>query len=145
MGPFSIEEVLAKEAVELAGPPWQDFARGLQGQATKQESERRRIRMDADKRDGEDEDKTFAEAERRKAFYRSLNKLNRTALCLSGGGIRSATFCLGVIQALAAHDVTAIDVEHGTHVAVVRRPHQHRRLIDGRRVTYRTRGISRTT
>jgi hypothetical protein len=107
MGPLSIEEVLAKEAVELAAPPWQDFARALQGQATKQESERRRIRMDADKRDGEDEDKTFAEAERRKAFYRSLNKLNRSALCLSGGGIRSATFCLGVIQALAAHVVTA--------------------------------------
>jgi hypothetical protein len=117
MGPFSIEEVLAKEAVELAGPPWQDFARGLQGQATKQESERRRIRMDADKRDGEDEDKTFAEAERRKAFYRSLNKLNRSALCLSGGGIRSATFCLGVIQALAAHDVTAAHSSHTTAVA----------------------------
>ena len=27
--------------------------------------------------------------------------INRTALCFSGGGIRSATFCLGVIQALA--------------------------------------------
>jgi len=47
----------------------------------------------------------------------------------------------------AAHDVTAIDVEHGAHVPVVRRPHQHRRLIDGSRKTYRTRGIahSRTT
>src|SRR4051812_12903019 len=29
-----------------------------------------------------------------------------TALCLSGGGIRSATFCLGVLQALAAHRPT---------------------------------------
>ena len=31
--------------------------------------------------------------------------MNRAALCCSGGGIRSATFCLGIIQALAAHDV----------------------------------------
>src|SRR3954470_960942 len=26
-----------------------------------------------------------------------------TALCISGGGIRSATFCLGVLQSLAKH------------------------------------------
>ncbi|MEE3622860.1 hypothetical protein UCD39_02500 [Nitrospirillum sp. BR 11752] len=31
-----------------------------------------------------------------------LNALESTALCLSGGGIRSATFALGIIQALAA-------------------------------------------
>jgi len=37
------------------------------------------------------------------ALYRALNALNRTALCISGGGIRSATFALGVIQALANH------------------------------------------
>src|SRR5437016_4817127 len=36
-------------------------------------------------------------------LYRSLNRLNSAALCLSGGGIRSAAFCLGVIQALATH------------------------------------------
>jgi hypothetical protein len=36
------------------------------------------------------------------ALYRELNKLNSAALCLSGGGIRSAAFCLGVIQALAS-------------------------------------------
>jgi predicted acylesterase/phospholipase RssA len=65
--------------------------------------------MYADKRDGIDEASTIADTERRKNFYRSLNKLNRSALCLSGGGIRSATFCLGVIQALAAQDVTATD------------------------------------
>ena len=34
-------------------------------------------------------------------LYRSLNALNSTALCLSGGGIRSAAFGLGIIQALA--------------------------------------------
>lgn len=34
-------------------------------------------------------------------FNRALNGLDRSALCLSGGGIRSATFALGVIQGLA--------------------------------------------
>src|SRR3954469_7788093 len=37
------------------------------------------------------------------ALYQALNALNRAALCLSGGGIRSASFALGVIQALAVH------------------------------------------
>ncbi len=36
-------------------------------------------------------------------LYRALNGLNSAALCLSGGGIRSGAFALGVIQALAAH------------------------------------------
>jgi hypothetical protein len=33
-----------------------------------------------------------------------LNELNSKALCLSGGGVRSAVFSLGVIQALADHE-----------------------------------------
>src|SRR5947199_6436035 len=40
-------------------------------------------------------------------LYRSLNNLSQSALCLSGGGIRSAAFALGVIQALAAHPRSA--------------------------------------
>src|SRR5215472_15266292 len=60
-----------------------------------------RARKDADVRSGEDENPD--DVERRKAFYRKLNQLNRAALCCSGGGIRSATFCLGVVQALAMH------------------------------------------
>lgn len=38
-----------------------------------------------------------------KELYSRIHKLpnKRSALCLSGGGIRSATFCLGVIQGLA--------------------------------------------
>src|SRR5438309_11445272 len=39
----------------------------------------------------------------REELYRALNGLNSAALCLSGGGIRSAAFALGVIQSLAAH------------------------------------------
>jgi len=37
-----------------------------------------------------------------KELNRGLNALNSAALCLSGGGIRSAAFALGVIQALAS-------------------------------------------
>jgi Patatin-like phospholipase len=36
-------------------------------------------------------------------LYRELYGLNSTALCLSGGGIRSASFALGVIEALAVN------------------------------------------
>ena len=37
------------------------------------------------------------------ALYRKLLSLNTTALCVSGGGIRSASFSQGVIEALACH------------------------------------------
>jgi len=40
-------------------------------------------------------------------LYRWLYGLNRSALCLSGGGIRSASFALGVLQALATHPRSA--------------------------------------
>ena len=36
-------------------------------------------------------------------LYRALHGRHSTALCLSGGGIRSASFALGVIEALAVH------------------------------------------
>jgi hypothetical protein len=36
-------------------------------------------------------------------IYHSLNRLESAALCLSGGGIRSAAFALGVIQGFAIH------------------------------------------
>lgn len=46
---------------------------------------------------------TGAEADRLAALYRHIHHLphKRTALCLSGGGIRSATFSLGILQGLA--------------------------------------------
>src|ERR1700741_407784 len=37
------------------------------------------------------------------AIYSAIHKQERSALCLSGGGIRSATFNLGVLQGLARH------------------------------------------
>ena len=42
-----------------------------------------------------------------RALYRELNDCRFAALCLSGGGIRSAAFGLGVLQALAVHPVSA--------------------------------------
>jgi hypothetical protein len=46
---------------------------------------------------------TLAEPDRLAALYTRIHNLprKRTALCLSGGGIRSATFGLGVLQGLA--------------------------------------------
>ena len=38
-----------------------------------------------------------------RAVLREINRAGATALCLSGGGIRSAAFALGIIQALAAN------------------------------------------
>ena len=38
------------------------------------------------------------------ALRDDLHGETRTALCLSGGGIKSATYCLGVIEWLAQHD-----------------------------------------
>ncbi|WP_244547653.1 patatin-like phospholipase family protein [Bradyrhizobium sp. OK095] len=39
--------------------------------------------------------------------YQALNTDDRWALCLSGGGIRSAAFALGILQRIAALDVTS--------------------------------------
>jgi len=97
---LSIEEVLASEAKEIHGGSWQRrSAEPLSGQAEQQE----RIRRNADERDGREVPP--GEISRRRELYQALNKLNRAALCCSGGGIRSATFCLGVIQALAARSI----------------------------------------
>ena len=42
-----------------------------------------------------------------KGFYRAIHhhKIDRTAICFSGGGIRSATFALGLTQGLVRHGV----------------------------------------
>ena len=42
-------------------------------------------------------------AEQQRAVLRAMNAANASALCLSGGGIRSASFALGVVQALATY------------------------------------------
>jgi hypothetical protein len=117
MGRLSIEQVLAEEAIALNGAATAERTDDLRPQATEQDAQSRRMKKDADIRSGKDENPD--EVETRKAFYRSLNKLNRSALSLSGGGIRSATFCLGVIQALAACDVAPAQADQGEKSASV--------------------------
>src|SRR5262249_47651516 len=99
VGVLSIEQVLAAEADAIHGVARGSVTEALQAHPSVQSSQSRRARKDADVRSDSDEERNDVEVT--KAFYRSLNRLNRAALCLSGGGIRSATFCLGVIQALA--------------------------------------------
>jgi len=96
---LSVEEVLAAEADATHGKDWRAQVT-LQDQSALQE----RAWLNADDRDSQE--LPPGEAERRAKLYRALNKLNRAALCCSGGGIRSSTFCLGVIQALAGCDTS---------------------------------------
>jgi hypothetical protein len=110
---LSIEQVLAEEVRKVHGVTPGPVAEALQAPPTAQAAQSRRARKDADLRSGKDED--LKDVEDLKAFYRALNRLNRAALCLSGGGIRSATFCLGVIQALAmASEQARSDVGTGS-------------------------------
>jgi hypothetical protein len=90
---FSIEEVLAREVKAING-------KALATQPEDQAQEELRKRLNDDQRH-KFSDKSDP-IESRYEFYAELNSLNRAALCCSGGGIRSATFCLGVIQAFAA-------------------------------------------
>jgi hypothetical protein len=93
--------VLRDEVVAIHGATEKSTTDTLEKLLSAQPVASRRASRDADKRTGPDED--TSDVARRKEFYRTLNKLNRAALCCSGGGIRSATFCLGVIQALAMY------------------------------------------
>jgi Patatin-like phospholipase len=102
VGPLSIEQVLADEATALHGVTQRSVVEALRAHAAVQPAQSRRAHKDADTRSGEDQE--LEGVQRRRAFYCALNKLNRSTLCLSGGGIRSATFCLGVVQALAMHN-----------------------------------------
>ena len=50
-----------------------------------------------------------AEVRAQAAYFKSVHRLaasqGQTALCLSGGGIRSAAFCLGILQGLARREL----------------------------------------
>jgi hypothetical protein len=118
---LSIEQVLAQEAGEIhPQPSQQSLMQGLQAHAAGQPVKPLRARKNADMRSGSHEKPVDVAS--REAFYRALNKLNRAALCCSGGGIRSATFCLGVIQALAMSNLpkasAAADAARSTEDAV---------------------------
>src|SRR5580704_11027747 len=98
---LSIEEVLAAEAKEIDGdtPQTQKLIRD----AIDQKTQEKRLHLNEDRRALQNLDAEKIKS--RDEFYSILNRLNRAALCLSGGGQRSAVFCLGVIQALAACDI----------------------------------------
>jgi hypothetical protein len=105
MGPLSVEEVLAAEAKAIRG---ETLANLLPPSLGEQNAQSERLRLNADGR----EDIEPHANQVASAFYRSLNKLNRAALCCSGEGVRSATFCLGVIQALASFDTSPSTTSH---------------------------------
>ena len=107
MAALSIEDVLLAEVAAIHGPGAQAADQRKPRRASDGLAQSQQARMDSDTRASVEE--APEDVERRRAFYRSLNKLNRAALCLSGGGIRSATFCLGVIQSLAAHTAKVPD------------------------------------
>ena len=116
---LSIEEVLAEEVEAIRGPD-----RRARLAPAKQDVQEQRKLLNADRR--ERRELPGEEVNRREDFYRSLNHLNCAALCFSGGGIRSATFCLGVLQALADYDVT--NPERGARCATAEAgadPHAH--------------------
>jgi hypothetical protein len=94
---LSTESVLAEEAAAIHGVPLDSAAA-----APSLRDHRRGIKLGVGDDDAEISEE---EGKRRREFYRSLNKHDSAALCLSGGGIRSAAFSLGVIEALARHQV----------------------------------------
>jgi GNAT superfamily N-acetyltransferase len=82
-GPFCLSDVLAEEYKKLHGTQIELPPPAPKG-ASKEEAQRK-------------------EKERLDTIYKSIHGLNhkRSALCFSGGGIRSATVGLGVLQSLA--------------------------------------------
>jgi hypothetical protein len=104
---LSTEEMLADEANAIHGSGTIALPDLLKAEAG-QKQQKFRLRINADERSGTEVDAETVEA--RRNLYVSLNALNRGALCFSGGGIRSATFCLGILQALAAYDTAPLKV-----------------------------------
>jgi hypothetical protein len=102
MAVLSIEEVLAAEAKELHAD--NEKTRKLEELAKGQGAQDERKLLNEDRRAHHARDADGVKS--RSDFYVLLNKLNSAALCCSGGGIRSATFCLGIIQALAGYDLS---------------------------------------
>ncbi|MGD9729554.1 MAG: patatin-like phospholipase family protein, partial [Nitrospiraceae bacterium] len=83
-GPLPLSQVLEKEYELLHGPLPEAYC-----------AAKKQIRSSQDKKAGEQDEALVAE------LYKHIEKQQPAALCLSGGGIRSATFGLGVLQGLA--------------------------------------------
>jgi hypothetical protein len=105
--PLSVWEVLGEEYWRGADPPRDpdDCGDSEYAGALQEYRDKRKAWQDAEKPgDGPAQaDYQAAELAFRKILMARLHTGKRTALCCSGGGIRSATFGLGVLQGLAAH------------------------------------------
>ncbi len=90
--PLPLSQVLAEEYVRLHGPLPDDVQQLLQEQVPNEPDAPKRHELEKN-----------LETRKLKGLYAEIHKLKtpRTALCFSGGGIRSATFALGVTQGLA--------------------------------------------
>ena len=99
--PSSTVRVLADEFAQIHGREPERYARLTERIATAAEAERIAV---GGERNGKARrhDQILKEAAR--ALRKDFHGETRTALCLSGGGIRSATFSLGAIEWLAQHD-----------------------------------------
>jgi hypothetical protein len=92
--PYPLSEMLACELEAIKGPVWVKDANGQDVWLGE------RLRSWGDARSRDVTMRKGEEATRLKALYNAAHRLNLAALCLSGGGIRSASVSLGVIQAL---------------------------------------------
>jgi hypothetical protein len=111
--PLSVWEVMGEEYWRGADPPRDpencgdnQYAGALQAYR-----EKRKLWQDAGSPEEGPAQSEYQAAELafRKILMARLHAGKRTALCFSGGGIRSATFGLGVLQGLAAHSWSAKD------------------------------------
>jgi hypothetical protein len=108
---LSYLDVLEEEDEALHGSPDEGIlalrqayaeARGNRGRLSKERATGEAIRV-------ADLAVVAAEETFRKALFNTLHKRKRSAMCLSGGGIRSATFGLGLLQGFAASSRKAED------------------------------------
>jgi hypothetical protein len=99
-GPLTTEEVLIEEAYAIGTSGGRPFPTRLEQTDVMPDGIESDIGVGGDDADAQHCRDTAREQQ---VLYRALNDLDRAALCLSGGGIRSAAFSLGVIQALATH------------------------------------------
>lgn len=91
--PLTLAQILWEERAALAGqPPFSDRAAAEQSDRIAELGGTPFLQLN---------DNNLA------AIYRHLNADDRWALCLSGGGIRSASFALGIVQCFAANSVVS--------------------------------------
>ena len=105
--PLSVWEVLGEEYWRGADPPRdpENCGDSEYAAALKEYREKGKLWQDAGKPEDGPAKADFQAAELafRTILIARLHAGKKTALCFSGGGIRSATFGLGVLQGLAAH------------------------------------------